>query len=41
MRRRWFGLVLLPLVSFAADGVVAIVCGSPHLGIYPTDPNPA
>jgi Ca2+:H+ antiporter len=24
---RWFGLILLPLVSFAADGAVATVCG--------------
>ena len=22
---RWFGLILLPLVSFAADGAVAVV----------------
>ena len=25
VRFRWFGLILLPLVSFAADGAVAVV----------------
>lgn len=29
--RRWFGLILLPFVSFAADGVVAITFFSAKL----------
>ena len=33
---RWFGLILLPLISFAADGAVATVCRpSPSLKFVP------
>ena len=28
---RWFGLILLPVVSFAADGVVAVTCFAHHM----------
>ena len=40
---RWFGLILLPVVSFAADGVVAVtyfiryMIG--HFFVKPTPPN--
>jgi Ca2+:H+ antiporter len=32
IRFRWFGLILLPLVSFAADGALATVCGPSAFG---------
>jgi len=41
IEEEWFGLILIPLISYAADGTVAVVYGIRHLlRHYLTEPSP-